>query len=316
MLSLFGPDNFLARVRVDGQLDPSFGAGGVVTWSAGEHHEAARSVAIQGDGRIVVAGTTNDWSSVTLARYLPSGQPDPSFGDGGYVVSDLDPAPSLQPQVVDLAMLRDGRIAVSSTYAIPSAGRLQVVTPSGAPDHSFDGDDGVVELKLGGADRWDDGGFLAVTRDGKLVVAGTHRDQNLAPGILEVVAVPTIAPVADVAASIEATPNPASAGPVEFLVHVRNDGPGGANDVTLRFEASQATGDVRTSQGTCTSPLSYVTTCTLGSISVGEEAIVSITTTVTGFEEGLFGTATVTSGSIDPNTTNDTANAEVLISAT
>jgi hypothetical protein len=99
-------------------------------------------------------------------------------------------------------------------------------------------------------------------------------------------------------------------------VHVRNDGPGGANGVTLRFEASQATGDVRTSQGTCTSPLSYVTTCTLGSISVGEEAIVSITTMVTGFEEGLFGTATVTSGSIDPNTTNDTANAEVLISAT
>ena len=84
----------------------------------------------------------------------------------------------------------------------------------------------MVELKLGGPDRCDDGGFLAVSRDGKLVVAGTHRDQNLAPGILEVVAVPSIAPVADVAPTIEAAPNPASAGPVEFLVHVRNNGPG------------------------------------------------------------------------------------------
>ncbi len=311
-----GPDNFLARVRPDGHLDPSFGLGGVVVWNAGEHHEAARSVAVQGDGRIVVAGTTDDWSSVTLARYLPSGQPDQSFGEEGYVVSALDPAPSLFPGVVDLALLRDGRIAVSSTYSIPSAGRVQVVTSSGAPDHSFDGDDGVVELKLGGPDRWDDGGFLAVTRDGKLVVAGTHRDQNLAPGILEVVAVPSIAPVADVAPTIEAAPNPASAGPVEFLVHVRNNGPGGASGVALRFEATQATGEVRTSQGECSSPLSYVTTCALGSIPVGEEAIVSVTTTVTGFEEGLFGTATVTSSSIDLDTGNDTATAEVVINPT
>ena len=220
------PEQVLARVRPDGQLDAGFGEASLVLWDSGHGGiQAARSVDIQGDGRIVVAGVTGYESFVTLSRYLPTGQADPSFGNGGHAVTYVDHVGSGTTVGHDLALLRDGRIAVSSIVSGPSDVRLQIHTVNGVLDPAFDGDDGIVEIDLSGQDRWDAGGLIAAARDGKIVVAGTHAGGSNTPGTLEIVAVPSLAPVADLAVSVTATPNPAPAGPVEFQVRVRNDGP-------------------------------------------------------------------------------------------
>jgi uncharacterized delta-60 repeat protein len=77
----------LARFKRNGAPDPTFGTAGVVTTAFGQSANAD-SVAIQSDGRIVVAGAVFDEGSESrfaIARYEPNGLLDPSFGHGGTV---------------------------------------------------------------------------------------------------------------------------------------------------------------------------------------------------------------------------------------
>jgi uncharacterized delta-60 repeat protein len=73
--SLGGAYRFgLARYNSDGTLDSSFGTAGLVTTDFGGSYAEGRSVVLQSDGRLVVAGTSSDSSglisSFSLARYL------------------------------------------------------------------------------------------------------------------------------------------------------------------------------------------------------------------------------------------------------
>lgn len=71
-------------------LDPSFGGGnGYVLTSFNGIDDEARGVAIQADGKIVAAGftTTLTDTEFAMARYLPDGTLDPSFGVGGKVTT-------------------------------------------------------------------------------------------------------------------------------------------------------------------------------------------------------------------------------------
>jgi len=80
-----------------GDLDPTFGTGGKVVTDFGGS-EFANAVAIQTDGRIVVAGQTA--TDLALARYKPDGGLDPSFGTGGKVTTggqDFADAVAIQP---------------------------------------------------------------------------------------------------------------------------------------------------------------------------------------------------------------------------
>jgi uncharacterized delta-60 repeat protein len=88
----------VARLHVDGTLDPGFGDAGVFV---SKFEAGAESVAVQSDGKVVVAGqTAGDYDppatvpSVVLARLLPNGSLDGNFDPGGpfgagVVVSDL-----------------------------------------------------------------------------------------------------------------------------------------------------------------------------------------------------------------------------------
>ncbi|MBK9637440.1 MAG: hypothetical protein IPO63_06375 [Bacteroidetes bacterium] len=75
-----GNTNFaLVRYTTIGTLDPFFGIGGIVTTDLGFNYEIAKTVAIQGDGKIVVAGRggisgNNDFA---LVRYTSNGTLDP-----------------------------------------------------------------------------------------------------------------------------------------------------------------------------------------------------------------------------------------------
>jgi len=80
---VYNDDFALARYNPDGTLDTTFGTGGIVTTPIGQWSDRITSVAIQPDGKIVVAGIANFGGAadnLVLARYLSNGAPDPSFG--------------------------------------------------------------------------------------------------------------------------------------------------------------------------------------------------------------------------------------------
>jgi uncharacterized delta-60 repeat protein len=77
----------IARFRPGGALADSFGRNGVLRVDVGrspEDHDAARAVAIERDGKIVVAGRTY-LGSFGLLRLMPDGRRDPTFGRHGIV---------------------------------------------------------------------------------------------------------------------------------------------------------------------------------------------------------------------------------------
>lgn len=72
-------DIALARTDGDGQLDPTFGTGGIVTTPGGSGYDYARAVVSQPDGKIVTAGYSYDdggTARFALARYFGGGPCD------------------------------------------------------------------------------------------------------------------------------------------------------------------------------------------------------------------------------------------------
>ena len=167
-----GNDIALARYHGDGSLDASFGSGGKVTTAApGLTTTGASAVALQPDGKIVVAG--NRGRNAVVARYTRSGSLDASFGGGGQVVTDLG---STLDTFRAIALRRDGSIVVAGYSGSGSGFQFALVqyTAGGDLDDSF-GNGGKV-LTTG------DGGILAqavaLQPDGKIVAAGYDRNAN------------------------------------------------------------------------------------------------------------------------------------------
>jgi uncharacterized delta-60 repeat protein len=167
----FGVYRFLA----DGRPDPSFDGDGVVTTQIG-NYGAASAIAVQPDGRIVVAGGSNGQvgavrSDVTVARYLPDGHLDSSFGGDGIVTTSVrDYASALA-----LALRPDGRIVVAGSAAFDTSGSdvdalVVQYLPDGALDPAF-GTGGTVTTDVHGSIDIAEG--LVVLPDGRLVVGGT-----------------------------------------------------------------------------------------------------------------------------------------------
>ena len=82
-----------------GQLDPNFGSGGkvVLDWTPVDPvSEAARAVATQADGKMVIVGDALDaagpsTSSCVVVRTSADGTVDTSFGSNGRVLLDFTP---------------------------------------------------------------------------------------------------------------------------------------------------------------------------------------------------------------------------------
>jgi uncharacterized delta-60 repeat protein len=165
-----GPVRFaLARYTVRGKLDPSFGVGGKVVTSFGAHSDAdPAAIAIQPDGKLVVAGTDltdtrgeRGYFAVALARYNTHGTLDPSFGAGGRVVAKISEYGSGASAAV---LQADGKIVVAGTAG--SAGPVFLrYTADGKLDPSF----GTRGMATGS--QFVHG--LALQQDDKLVAAGS-----------------------------------------------------------------------------------------------------------------------------------------------
>lgn len=77
-------DFAVARYNGDGSLDDSFGDHGIATADVGGENDDATGLALQSDGKIVLAGDSGPTGEdVGLARFLPNGTLDPTFGNLG-----------------------------------------------------------------------------------------------------------------------------------------------------------------------------------------------------------------------------------------
>ena len=149
-----------------GDLDMSFGTGGVVLDSLGTSREFTRDVLVQPDGKTVVVGAVvaGEHPEMFAARYLPDGSPDPSFGTNGVVTVYL----TQSDWGVAAALQGDGKILITGqSYSDFGVVRLN---RDGTPDADF-GTAGRVVTDLGGFN--DEAIGLTLDAQGRILVTGT-----------------------------------------------------------------------------------------------------------------------------------------------
>ena len=73
----------VTRLKPDGSLDATFGTGGTTTVAFGSLANPLGGAARQPNGKIVIAGYTQDGEDVAVARLNANGSLDPGFGVGG-----------------------------------------------------------------------------------------------------------------------------------------------------------------------------------------------------------------------------------------
>jgi uncharacterized delta-60 repeat protein len=167
----------LARLDPDGSLDTSFGGDGRVTTSVGPGADSAEAVAIQPDGKIVVAGETwtlSGFDGIDIVRYEADGQVDLAFGiDGVATVEFTEGSDGAGDMARALAIQPDGKIVVAGGaggYAeYTSSFGLARFDADGTPDGTFHGNGKVVTNFT----KWDDSASdLTIGSDGRIVAAG------------------------------------------------------------------------------------------------------------------------------------------------
>jgi len=152
-------------------LDRSFGDSGIVTTSFGSS-SGANGMAIQADGKIVMAGIgeNNGNISFALTRYNTNGSIDNTFDTDGIVTTSIGEYGSSANAIVIQA---DGKIVVAGESQTsgnnkPSVFALTRYNTNGRLDSTFD-TDGIVTTSIGINSH---ANGMAIQADGKIVVAG------------------------------------------------------------------------------------------------------------------------------------------------
>lgn len=155
-----------------GQLDTSFGQNGIVTTrlTIKDASNAITSTALQGDGKIVVAGYSDNYGNdvdLVLARYNQEGSLDNTFGTGGIVITQTE---DFQIIPTSLAIQEDGKIVIAGYFYDISTSDFAIAryNPDGSQDNTF-GVEGIVTSPIG---KIDVASSIAIQKDGKIIAAG------------------------------------------------------------------------------------------------------------------------------------------------
>ncbi len=160
-------------VSPQGTFDPTFGPGGDGTAlvNFGPAQDEPTSIAVQPDGKILLAGETDapGTSDFAIARLLANGTLDPSFGTGGKQTIDFSGASEANAQ---MALQPDGRIVIVGTTR-PAAGDTVMaafrLTADGTLDSTF-GTGGKVTHPVGSSPEVD---AVALAPNGDIVASGS-----------------------------------------------------------------------------------------------------------------------------------------------
>ena len=174
---------FVVRYNADGTLDGTFGSGGRATLDFGKRFTSPEyDLAIQADGKILIGGGRDGFS---VARLLPNGSLDTSFGSGGLVVAD--PSGTQGGTSVSFTMTIQRVPAVTGEERIVVAGKsktssgdnydwtLMRLRSNGATDTSF-GSGGVVKTPFFG--YWDEIHAVTIDYSNRIVAAGLVSTAN------------------------------------------------------------------------------------------------------------------------------------------
>ncbi|HJY30745.1 MAG TPA: hypothetical protein VJ306_22115, partial [Pyrinomonadaceae bacterium] len=160
-----------------GNLDPTFGTGGIVRTDFAGNIDQANAVAVQPNGQIVAAGSSFSNSKTVedfiVARYNANGSLDKRFGKNGKITTDFF---RNVDSISAIAIQPDGRIVVAGFAQLPGDGgnprvfALARYRSDGSPDPGF-GNGGALTTSFGG--NFAAASAVMLQPDGKIVVAGT-----------------------------------------------------------------------------------------------------------------------------------------------
>ncbi|HEX8733838.1 MAG TPA: FG-GAP-like repeat-containing protein, partial [Pyrinomonadaceae bacterium] len=169
----------VVRFNPDGSLDSDFAAGGIFRYDFGSGSDEAMGIALQPDGKIVVAGkaNVNPFAADTafgIIRLNPNGTFDSAFGTNGVVItnffSSLDEATevALQPdgKIIATGFVTQGGVNNGATYDFAAVR----YNPNGSLDATFGGGDGIAFVDFNG--QGDRAQSSVLQPDGKIVLAG------------------------------------------------------------------------------------------------------------------------------------------------
>ena len=168
----------LVRYKVNGIVDSTFGTNGIVTTPVGTYARA-KYVGIRNDGKIIVAGSSNDGTSknsFAVVCYNSDGSINNSFGTDGISINTVGTTNSdcnsaiLQP---------DGKVVTGGDFSNASQTdydfALSRISSTGDLDNSF-GESGDVMTQVGTPSAA--GAVMAIQNDGKILLGGSMGANN------------------------------------------------------------------------------------------------------------------------------------------
>jgi len=169
----------VVRYKPRGGLDKTFSGDGKVFTKLGDVFSQAYSVAIQPNGKIVVAGQRCNSSfmcDAAVVRYNANGSLNKTFSGDGKAFIDFGGDDN--GSVGGLAIQPDGKIVVAGYMWNGSNYDIAVyrLNPNGSLDTTFSGDG---KARVGfGSGRWDTARAVVLHPDGKISVAGYTCDAS------------------------------------------------------------------------------------------------------------------------------------------
>ena len=176
----------VVRYKSDGRKDLSFGKGGVSEIRFSDGFDQAYAMALQPDGKIVLAGSSdsnNEKTPFAVARINSDGSLDETFGDGGKFTLNFF---GTDNEVRSVALQSDGKILLAGWADRKEPGpeifALARLNSNGSLDKSF-GDRGKVTDELFG--RGGQASAINIQPGGKIVVAGYAGSDNSAVPVID-----------------------------------------------------------------------------------------------------------------------------------
>lgn len=163
----------LRRYNTDGSLDTGFGTNGVVSYYGHQAGSEAYTLAVQPDGKILLAGYGDNGSNreMLVLRYLNTGAVDTGFGSSGHVTGyvSYDGARTLALQPDDKILI-GGDISAYNNISTTWDFALARYNSNGTADTGF-GNSGLFSTDLSGLDDHVYG--MALQPDGKILLGGS-----------------------------------------------------------------------------------------------------------------------------------------------
>jgi len=169
----------VVRYKPDGTLDKTFSGDGKQFANLGDVFSQAFSVAVQPNGKIVLAGQSCDSSwmcDAAVVRYKPGGALDTTFSGDGKATIDFGSVDN--GAIGGLAIQPDGKIVIAGYMWNGSNYDMAVyrLNPNGSLDTTFSGDG---KARVGfGIGRQDSATALVLHPNGKISVAGRSCDAS------------------------------------------------------------------------------------------------------------------------------------------